>query len=366
MHSTTSRKQTHHPYKVLVVDDSPIVRSYINKVIIDVTEFDIIGQAENGKKALELLQGDCKDTEVVILDIEMPVMDGISAIPEILKIKPSVKIIMASTLTLRNAEISFEAMRLGASDYIPKPTSSQLLSNEDSFKNELLGKLKIYGEKFRKEEVPQQKVFSASKPKVKKATETKLKKPEAIAIGSSTGGPKALLTLLKELTKSVSVPIFITQHMPENFTKILAQNIEQVVQKKCAEAIDGETVKDNQIYIAPGNYHLTIRREASGKIVTRLDQNPLVNFCRPAVDPMLESLSDIYEDKLMTIILTGMGQDGRKGCQKSSKNGGSIIAQDEQTSIVWGMPGSVAKEGICDAILPLEEISPFITNVMKS
>src|SRR3546814_188833 len=190
--------------------------------------------------------------------------------------------------------------------------------------------------------------------------------PRAIAIGSSTGGPQALLEVLRDLAKSVKLPILVTQHMPATFTTLLAEHIARATGMPCAEGRDGEAVAAGRIYLAPGNYHMTVEGAAAGCVI-RLNQNPPENFCRPSVDPMLRSLASFYGAALLTIILTGMGTDGQKGAAEAVAAGGTVVAQDEATSVVWGMPGAVATSGLCSAVLPLREIGPSVRKlVMRS
>jgi two-component system chemotaxis response regulator CheB len=190
--------------------------------------------------------------------------------------------------------------------------------------------------------------------------------PRIIAIGSSTGGPQALLEVLRDMAASVKLPILITQHMPATFTTLLAEHIERATGVPCAEGKDGETITGGRIYLAPGNFHMMVERAGAGSVI-RLNQNPPENFCRPSVDPMLRSMAPLYGASLLTIILTGMGSDGQKGAAEVVQAGGTVIAQDEATSVVWGMPGAVATSGLCSAVLPIKEIGPSVRKlVMRS
>jgi two-component system chemotaxis response regulator CheB len=184
-----------------------------------------------------------------------------------------------------------------------------------------------------------------------------------IAIGSSTGGPQALFSLLSGLDVSLAQPILITQHMPSTFTSLLAVHISKASNMPCAEARDGELIRPGHIYLAPGDYHMVAERSGRGNVL-RLTQNERENFCRPAVDPMLRSLIPLYGSQLLVIILTGMGSDGCKGSQAVAAAGGSVIAQDEETSVVWGMPGAVATAGVCSAVLPLSDIAPYVRKLV--
>jgi two-component system chemotaxis response regulator CheB len=577
------------PYKVLIVDDSAIVRGLIARMLQDDHDIEVVGAVANGEDALGVMHDG--GIETVVLDIEMPVMDGLTALPKILEIDPTVRVIMASTLTKRNADISFRAMTLGAVDYIPKPSSAKDLNVGSGFRSELIDKVKAWSEQRRKmleqsaafdagefdeetdpgampysdsladagTEAPvnadagfadaaenvaadtpehesadidgekpfraelsvdhqvlqktgriQRKRFTAElrprpmqqpmmrpqmrpmpsatlrnqddaapmpdrgsahaqpggaypprdpgrlieeaavaakkagivpvggvpasgtakahltgKPSVARAApgegtapgakntdpasaraagqkrdvpartpaparpaDSKAKRGsvvgnapaparrgrnnqgpvtlqpekhinvEAIAIGSSTGGPQALFEVLRGLV-GVRQPIFITQHMPATFTTILAEHITRLTGLKCGEGVNGENVEPGRVYLAPGDYHMVVEGRGNNRRIA-LNQNAPENFCRPSVDPMLRSLVDSYGGNLLTIILTGMGQDGMLGGRNVVSAGGMVVAQDEATSVVWGMPGAAAHAGICTAILPIGGIAPYV------
>lgn len=551
---------THSPYKVLIVDDSAIVRGLVTRMMTEDEEIEVVGSVNNGEEALAVMEGG--GIEVVVLDIEMPVMDGLTALPKLLEMDPTVRVIMASTLTKRNADISFQAMTLGAVDYIPKPSSSKDLNVGEGFRAELLDKVKAWAEQRRKmleaeeasvmpespapaevtapepvdsadaepatdgdasgdagagtsdskaaafraemsvehqqlhkqgriqrkrftaelrprpmqqhprpqamqmRQMPQQPApapqapaaasapsettgpaakaaattaatsttnrSSASQrdpgrlirdaavaaggsrtntasvqrsasaapaarvsapaqkravpaaPAPQKAARAQqmrggsapapAKRPnmrgavsllpekrlnvEAIAIGSSTGGPQALFEVLRGLV-GVRQPIFITQHMPATFTTILAEHITRLTGLKCQEGQNNMPVVGGQVYLAPGDYHMTVEGRGGSRHLM-LNQNPPENFCRPSVDPMLRSLVASYGGNILTAILTGMGQDGMLGGRDVVNAGGMVVAQDEQSSVVWGMPGAAAHAGICSAVLPVGGIAAYI------
>lgn len=359
--------------RVMVVDDSAVIRGLTKRILISDDDIEVVASVGNGEQAVRSLkQG---GIDVIILDIEMPTMDGITALPLLIEADPGVRIIMSSTLTTRNAEISLKALRLGAADYIPKPSSTAELISGDTFRKALLEKVRALGSVARRRgggsgvaaaktsralEVKGKPVLAPAAPVVlRKAGMTA---PEILAIGSSTGGPQALFEVFKGIPQSWRLPIVITQHMPATFTKILATHLEQVSQRPCIEAQGGEVVSSGHIYVAPGDNHLLLEYEG-GKVVTRLSQSPPENFCRPAVDLMLRSVVAVYGSRVLALILTGMGKDGLKGCEDVVAAGGTVVAQDEATSIVWGMPGAVATNGVCTAVLPLKEIAGYITNV---
>ncbi|WP_246176702.1 protein-glutamate methylesterase/protein-glutamine glutaminase [Parvibaculum sedimenti] len=355
------------PWRVMIVDDSSVVRAVIARSLEQDASIKVISSVANGALALKVLP--TLQVDVILLDIEMPEMDGIEALPRLLALRPGVRIIMVSSLTRRSAEISLRAMALGAADYIPKPTSG--LSTADDFRAELLAKVKAHAARARRGVACTRPPVSpaprvAGVPTAGPITLRKavVEKPTVIAIGSSTGGPQALSEVLKSIGSGVTQPIVITQHMPPTFTAILAEHMTRYAGRLAAEAQDGEALQPGRIYVAPGGLHMLAEATAAGTVL-RLSGAPPENSCRPAVDPMLRSLSAIYGRKLLAVILTGMGYDGLKGCQVVAASGGGVIAQDQASSVVWGMPGAVAQAGICNAVLPLGEIGKTIGRIAR-
>ncbi len=359
------------PIRLMVVDDSAIIRGLFQRAVKEQPDIEIVATASNGQVAIDRLKAIPAD--VITLDVEMPLMDGITALPELQKVSPSTRIIMVSTLTQRNAAISLKAMELGASDYLAKP-SSQGENEVKEFFAEFLAKVRALAPRKRKlllegaEAKPAQphQPAAAAAPVAKPSSAvipvtTYPKLPvRALAIGSSTGGPQALATVFKGLaSRFPNVPVFITQHMPPTFTTILAGHLKELCGRPCAEGVDGEEVKAGSVYIAPGNYHMQPEK-IDGKVVIKLNQNPQVNFCRPAVDPMLHSLTQIYGTGLLSVILTGMGSDGAEGCKEVAAAAGTVVAQNEATCVVWGMPRAVTEANICSAVLPLDDIAAYI------
>lgn len=357
------------PYRLMVVDDSAVIRGLLTRSLEADPEVEVLASASNGEMALNALAR--HDIEIVILDIEMPVMDGLTALPKLLAAKAGLKVIIASTLTRRGADISMKALAAGAADYLTKPGASALTS-ADQFKRELLEKVKALGQARRRAAglaAPHPVARDAAEPVFEPAHEPQRRVialrpgarelPEVLAIGSSTGGPQALFRVMGALRGVVKQPIFITQHMPATFTTILAEHIARASGYPAAEGVDGEPVRGGRIYVAPGDFHMTVQVERGEKLV-RLLKTPPENFCRPSVDPMLRSLASLYGGRVLTLILTGMGHDGLGGGRAVVDAGGTVIAQDETSSVVWGMPGAVAMAGLCSAVLPLDEIGPFI------
>ena len=342
------------PLRVMVVDDSAVVRGLITRILSADPRIEVTASCSNGQMAV--VQAARKTMDVIILDIEMPVMDGLTALPKLQLANPQARIIMASTLTQRNAAVSLKALTLGATDYIAKPTTDKLNASEE-FRRDLIHKVIALGQK--KSPVPGHR---AQPTPVAPPRSKPVQRPRIIAIGSSTGGPQALLTLLGALPASVECPIVIAQHMPATFTTVLAQHIARASNRPCAEAVHGMEIKPGAICLAPGDYHLEVARQGVSYIA-QLSQTAPENFCRPSVDPLLRSVAHLFGAESCAVILTGMGSDGCNGARVMAAAGASIIAQDEATSVVWGMPGAVANAGLCSAILPLPRIAPYLADL---
>lgn len=342
--------------RVMVVDDSAVVRGLVARQLESDQDIEVVCTAANGELAIRELGR--RTLDVVILDVEMPVMDGLTALARINVEHPTVRVIMASALTRKNAEISLKALALGAADYIAKPESG--LAGAEEFRRDLTSKIKALGVRtMRAERGAPARTLSPSPPPAGKT------RPLVLAIGASTGGPKALATLFEALKGGVEQPILLAQHMPATFTTLLAEQLQRVGQRPCLEARDGEPVLPGRCYVAPGGWHMTV--ELSGaRPAIRLNQDPPEHFCRPAVDPMLRSAADVYGAGVFAAILTGMGADGANGCSAVVKAGGRFIVQDEATSVVWGMPGAAAATGLAESILPIEQIGPWIRRVCEA
>lgn len=359
--------------RVMVVDDSAIARGIVTRTLSEAPGISVVASVPNGLMALKALGN--HDIDVVVLDIEMPELDGLAALPRMLELRPQLKVIMVSAASQKDAEISLKTMAMGAADYVEKPKAG--LGGADAFYEELVCKVRQHAgagaqttsvRHAAKTARPSQTkparapAPAAASPKVIRRKET-FPRPEIIAIGSSTGGPQALAEVLKNLSPSLTQPILITQHMPATFTALLAQHMTRYSGRIASEAQDGERIEAGRIYIAPGGKHLVVEQAAAGGYLIRLDDGPPENSCKPAVDPMLRSLARIFGDRLLTVILTGMGCDGLKGCEAVVHVGGRVLAQDRETSVVWGMPGAVAQAGLCREVLPLHQIGTAITRI---
>ncbi len=356
------------PVRVMIVDDSLVIRGFIGRALSNDPAFKVVATACNGQKAIEVLRDTSAD--VIILDIEMPVMDGLTAIPKLKEIDPAVQIVMASTLTQRNAEISIKALSLGATDYLPKPSAHEM-AVPGEFQRDLREKVRALGVIAWKNNVRQtrQKYGAEGAPALAPVERKQISlrpmphlKPEIIAIGSSTGGPQALFEVVKAMGTALPQPVVITQHMPPSFTTILATHINRQSGVECVEATDGEVLRAGKYYVAPGDFHMLIVKKPEGPTV-HLVKDPPENYCRPSVDPMLRSLVGVYGGRILVVILTGMGQDGKTGAEAIVAAGGAVVAQDEATSVVWGMPGAVAMAGLCSAIAPVNEIGSIVRQI---
>ncbi len=362
----------------MVVDDSVVIRGLISRWIGAEPDMVVAASLRTGLEAVQQL--DRIKPDVAVLDIEMPELDGISALPQLLAKKRDLIVIMASTLTRRNAEISFKCLSLGASDYIPKPETTREASAADIFHHDLIQKIRHLGAKLRRAapavpapplapSLPHGPAPAAHAPKPATAQPALMRRafsphaPRALVIGSSTGGPQALMSLVTELGPVIDrFPVLITQHMPPTFTTILAEHLARASKRPSHEAVDGEPVKPGTIYLAPGGRHMRVARHGA-EVAIALDDGPPVNFCKPAVDPLFASAIDIWQGGTLAVILTGMGSDGMRGGKDIVAAGGSVIAQDEASSVVWGMPGAAAHAGICAAILPLNQIAPKLVRL---
>lgn len=356
------------PIKVAVVDDSAVVRGLVSRWVDEDPTLHVVGKFSNGQLAVDGVSACSPD--IIILDIEMPVMDGMTALPLLLKNCPDAKVIMASTLTRRNAEISLKALSLGAVDYIPKPEGNSGVTTSSGFREDLINKIKAVGSARRKSVGNASVASGVTQPVAAVKALPALRpfstvRPRILAIGSSTGGPKALATLISDIAQAIpSVPVVITQHMPPTFTSILAEHLGRDAGRPTKEGENGEQLVVGTIYVAPGDSHMALAQNGAA-ITIKIYDGPDVNFCKPAVDPLFQSVAEIYGPAALGLVLTGMGHDGARGSVKIADAGGSIIAQDEATSVVWGMPGATAAAGACAAILPLGSIGVKTVQLLK-
>ena len=365
------------PIRVMIVDDAIVVRGLLVRWIEAETGLQVVASLRSGREAIEQLER--VNPDVVVLDVDMPDIDGITALPRLLEKKRDLVVIMSSTLTRRNAEISLKALSLGAADYIPKPETTGELTGSAAFRHELIEKVRTLGARRRQRlraahalpwrapkraedhsvglrTITAPDLVPAEAPPGFKLRPFPTVPPRVLLIGSSTGGPQALISIFSRIGGVIDhAPVLVTQHMPPTFTTVLAELLTRTSGRPAHEALDGEAIRAGKIYIAPGGRHLRVARR-DGVATVMLDDGPLVNFCRPAVDPMFSSATEAWGSWNLALVLTGMGSDGTHGAADVVAAGGSVIAQDEDSSVVWGMPGSVTKAGLCSAVLPIDQI----------
>lgn len=330
--------------RVMLCDDSSTVRSAFSRLLEADPGISVVARVGDGAQALAALDRapPPERAQVVLLDLEMPVMDGMTALPLLLKREPRPVVIVASALTQRGAAATMAALRAGASDYIPKPRASGAGLADPHFRSELLAKVKGWA-RLRQKPAPPPTVALPVYPRARSGLRAAV--PKVICIGSSTGGPQALAALIRGLPRQIAVPMVIVQHMPAGFTAMLAQHLDTLGGPRVSEAREGDVLEAGRIFVAAGDRHLLARAEGD-RILLRLSEAPPENFCRPAVDPTLRSLVAAYGPSVQAVILTGMGQDGLEGCRAVVQAGGRAWAQDEASSVVWGMPGAVARAGL--------------------
>lgn len=341
------------PQRVMVVDDSVLARKIVSDVIQRDADFQVVVTASSGKLAVERATG--SEIDLIVLDLEMPDMDGIETLDQLRKLFPKLPVVMCSALTDRGARQTLEALAHGANDYVLKPSG---VSGMEAAKEELFSQL-----------VPKLRALAGLAPSAEpgklpqKELPTKEAPPaitvEIVAIGVSTGGPNALGSLIPHLSTQLPVPVLITQHMPPLFTRMLAERLNAAAKLPVVEAEDEMPVEAGRVYLAPGGHHMLVRRRGATTSIELSDTAP-ENSCKPAVDPMLRSIVDVYGANVLAVILTGMGADGLRGCEKVRRSGGIVIAQDAATSVVWGMPGAVVNAGVAHGVHALSEFPRII------
>lgn len=351
-----------HVIRVMIVDDAVVVRGLVSRWVSEEPDLHVVGTCGNGREAVDNLTR--LDPEVVILDVEMPVLDGLNALPLLLAKKPNLVVVMASNVTRRNAEVSLRALSMGAADYVPKPESNREISTSQNFRRELIDKVRHLGRRRRLQRIARGGLADQARAPLELRPFSKMP-PRALFIGSSTGGPQALQVVARRLAPALpQLPVLIAQHMPPTFTTILAEHLERETARPAREGVDGEPLTAGTIYVAPGGRHMRVEQRGSAQVIA-LDDSAPVHFCRPAVDPLFASAASMFGAGVLALILTGMGSDGTAGAAAIAQAGGSIIAQDEATSVIWGMPGTAAQAGLCSAVLPLDEIGPRVVRLVN-
>ena len=355
--------------RVMVVDDAIVVRGLFARWVDAEPDLQMVATLRSGREAVDQIER--HDPDVVVLDVEMPDLDGIAALPLLFQKKRDLIVIMASTLTRHNAEISLKALSLGATDYVAKPMPGEgPVGAASTFRRELIEKIRQLGQRAKRFRVAPVAPTTQARPLPRLAVAPPLvpgeprhalrpfprNTPRVLAIGASTGGPQALTGLMRKIGGLIDrAPVLITQHMPPTFTTILAEHLARVSGRPAREAQHGEEINAGTIYLAPGARHMTVARR-DGTAIIQLDDGPPVNFCKPAVDPLFSSAAAVWGQWVLGLVLTGMGSDGLRGSHAIAGAGGAVITQDEASSVVWGMPGQVTMAGMSSAVVPLEDM----------
>ena len=348
---------------MLVVDDSVVIRRLVTHALEEDPEIEVVGAAANGSIALQRIPQ--LNPDVLTLDIEMPEMDGLETLRRLRRDYPQVRVIMFSTLTERGAAVTLEALTLGASDYVTKASNEGSLDRSMArLREELVPKIKqffILPGRIRALSRPDRAGTQWPPPlwRSNLVNQTTRVRPKVVVVGVSTGGPTALGAILPKLPAEFPLPILIVQHMPPLFTRFLAERLCSSCRLSVKEASQGDRIVAGTMLIAPGDFHMKVAANGAEPRVL-LDQSPPQNSCRPSVDALFSSIGEAYGGAAIAVILTGMGQDGLRGVEILKTRGASILAQDEASSVVWGMPGAVVNAGFADCVLPLDQVVPEI------
>ncbi len=343
--------------RVLVVDDTSVMRKIVSEVVDRDPEMETAGVAANGRIALQRVNQVSPD--IITLDMEMPEMGGIEMVRELRKTHPKIPVIMLSSLTVKGAEATFDALQAGASDYVAKPSMSiGIPATLAQLREELLPRIRHFFPKAKP-------VAPAPAPVSRRPTlpvrPRRKQRIDVVTIATSTGGPNALAKVFEQFKETLPVPIVIVQHMPPIFTRTLAERLDRCSVISVHEGEEGQVLEPGHAYLAPGGYHMETCRKGT-QVVLKMNQNPPENSCRPAADVLFRSVAQCYGASTLAVVMTGMGRDGFLGTQVVCERGGVAIAQDEASSVVWGMPSFLAKEGLAESVLPLDQIASAISS----
>jgi two-component system, chemotaxis family, protein-glutamate methylesterase/glutaminase len=345
------------PIRVLIVDDSVVVRRLLCDALAFAPDIKVAGTASTGAIALARIPQ--LNPDIITLDIEMPGLNGIQTLLEIRKLYPKLPVIMCSTLTERGAMTTLEALAAGASDYVTKPSNSSSLANAmDQLRRELVSKITSLAGRRRSSPVSVPAMSAINR------TASVDHAIDILAIGTSTGGPNALGEVIPELPQDLPVPVVVVQHMPPLFTRLLADPLNSRSRLSVREAEAGKSLEPGQVWIARGDYHMTVVRKGL-QTVLELNQDSPENYCRPAVDVLFRSVAQTYGPNVLAVVMTGMGSDGARGAAFIREAGGEVFVQDEASSVVWGMPGAVVDSQCANKICPLPEISQEIVRRVR-
>ena len=348
------------PITVMVVDDSVVMRRLVSDILARDQDIEVVGTAANGKVALAKIPA--LNPDVVTLDVEMPVMDGLETLTELRKLYPRLPVIMFSTLTERGASATLDALERGASDYVSKPANvGSITASMEAVRAQLIPKIKALAARGLSTPVraPEATRAAPARPAVAPPAGSPARHVDVVVIGVSTGGPDALTTLISALPADFPLPIVVVQHMPPIFTALFAKRLDTHSQLHVAEARAGDRLVRGGVLIAPGDFHVRLRADNLG-VVAQLDQGTPENYCRPSVDVLFRSAPEAFGASVLAVVLTGMGSDGAKGAARIVEAGGSVIVQDAATSVVWGMPGAVVNAGLAAQVLPLGDLAGAI------
>ncbi|MFZ1494245.1 MAG: chemotaxis response regulator protein-glutamate methylesterase [Candidatus Competibacter denitrificans] len=377
--------------RLMLVDDSALIRRLLADVLTGDPMLEVVGQAPNGRVALEKLS--VFNPDLIVLDVEMPEMDGLETLTEIRKRQPRLPVIMFSSITERGAIVTLEALARGANDYVTKPSNTGNMATAlQRVRDDLIPRIKAFCRHLTiPSAVSASASASASAPTVARSagwvpfgrasveplvSPRPVSRPMApvlpqlrqrvdiVVIGVSTGGPPALTTLLGRLPATLPVPILIVQHMPPIFTRLLAERLATQSPLNIAEGVAGETVRPGVVRVAPGGSHMTLERQGT-QVRLQLHQGEPENSCRPAADVLFRSAAEIYRGNTLALVMTGMGNDGLRGCEAIRKAGGQVLVQDEASSVVWGMPGFIAKAGLADGQIPLSQLASELLSRLR-
>jgi two-component system chemotaxis response regulator CheB len=350
----------------MVVDDVSIIRRLVQDALATDPEISVVGTAANGRDALEKIP--VVRPDLLVLDYEMPEMDGLETLVEVRKHHPGIRVVIFSSYTRHGAKVTLDALWFGADDYVTKARADNLAAATDLVRTQLVPKIKALCSRGSAGAIapaalaaaaaspPSAPPASAGAPAARGARQRSPSRATVVAIGASTGGPKALAQLVEKIPPDFPAPILIVQHMPPLFTKYLAERLATRSPWRCAEGIDGALLEPGTVWVAPGDLHMTVERTGAETRI-RLSNEPPVHSCRPAVDPLFRSIAEAYGAGALAVVLTGMGHDGVQGSRRVREAGGQVLAQDEASSVVWGMPGIVVREGIADFVGTPEEIA---------
>lgn len=341
--------------RVMIVDDSAVIRGVLARWLAHESDIDVVGEASTGREAIERVAALRPD--VILLDVEMPDIDGVAALPELLRRGHRPVVIMMSSATQHQASATLRSLQAGAVDYVAKPQSRALLSGAALFREGLVERVRLLGTRTSARR-PLAAIASPMPPSQRKPTGHR---PRAVVVGASTGGPQALAELMPSLAPVIDrVPILIVQHMPAAFSQRMADHLAAYCGRPVRVAASGDRVRAGEVYLAPGDRHMEIAAGDRGEMIV-LNDAPPENFCRPAADRLFRSAAEVWRAGVIGLVLTGMGQDGAKGARRIAHRGGVVFAQDEASSVVWGMPGAAVEQGGCLAVLTLAEMAEVLT-----